>query len=168
MLILFEEHNIACPPLAEYCQFRDAVLAKICTELGIDRDMAKKCCLTVTHIGNYTQHTGGVKTDFLELFKAAYTAAVKQLKKRASYVPIWERACRDAGDNPLGTFVSYCCQIAEASAIKALATFLRSRNGTIRTNSFDGLMASGFESLTDAEMRLLLDEVCTCRLPVTR
>jgi hypothetical protein len=149
MLMLFKQHKTA----------REDVLANLSTELGIDRDMAKKSCLTITHIGHYTQHTGGVKNDFLELFTAAYKSAVKQLKRQAAYQSIWERAQRNAGINPLGTFVHYCCEIQEAAAITALTTFLERRGGIVRTNSFDGLMAAGFELLSDEDMRRLLDEV---------
>jgi len=160
MLQLFLSTGIQAPELEEYCRDREGVLAEVVNELKVTRAVAKDCILTICHIGNYTQHTAGAKTNFLDSFKTNYVTAVNLLLTRQRFADIWARVQRgEERKNPLGTFVSWTCQMHEATAIAALAAFLTARGGVVRTNSFDGLMAEGFAHLDQDNFNALLTAV---------
>jgi hypothetical protein len=157
---LFLSQGIRVPELEDYCRDRDAVLTDVASTLGVSRDIAKKCFLTVCHIGNYTQHTAGVKLAFLDSFNTNYISAVKLLATRQPFALVWASVQRkEDRKNPLGTFVSWNCQRHEAAAINALTSFFEGRGGTVRTNSFDGLMVEGFHHLDKPALADLLTSV---------
>jgi hypothetical protein len=160
MYQLLLSQRIQVPELQDYCRDRDGVLSDVASKLGVSRDIAKKCFLTVCHVGNYTQHTGGVKLEFLDSFNTNYIAAVKLLATRGPFDFVWESVRRQEDrKNPLGTFVSWNCQRHEAAAINALASFFQGQGGTVRTNSFDGLMVEGVHLLDKPALANLLTEV---------
>ena len=140
-------YGLECPRLTYYCEHRELIIADILLSHPIaTREFVKEWFIISLHLGNY-KHQSTVTIPVLDRFATELRLLARQL------IPfqreLFDRATNDsAKKNPMGTFVSWICQIEEQRAVSSLIEFYQLRGLVVGVNMFDGVMGETTPAMT--------------------
>ena len=152
MLQVFKQHGIDTPYLEDYVKTRPDIIRAICQEFDwLDRSDVKIAYIVALHNGDYVKNATDVEIEALNAFRTELKRASKSLFKLPQYKPMYLKAlvqCKATltgkkKRNPIGTTISWICQVEETKIGAAVCKYMTDQGYVIETNMFDGFIVQG-------------------------
>jgi len=145
LLQIAMKNGILTPCLQEYVTNREAWANKICADLSISFKQVKNAVLISMHGGNYKRATEQKSHSTLDAFAMEVKNIGEELRVLPEYTQLWANAEsaqkeKTGFDNPMGTFISYLCQIQEAAIIGHVKDYFEQKGLKTGCIVFDGCM----------------------------